>query len=189
MNPILITVVHSTYVYEYSSAEEASHHLSRFPAEIRLDLHGVLDILPDDCPISKTASVVCISYVTEKTKQEALEEIQMRIHSGQILYGVLVFKRGRGAEKYRYVEEGSKAWVNQQIPFCDRAQTLRGCDYVATRKSDRALFVDDSTDHLRSTRLLVPEIQCVLFNTGIPTQLLKILSDWGKLTINDPLHQ
>ncbi len=85
-----------------------------------------------------------------------------------------MFKRGRGAEKYQYIEEGSKAWVNQQIPFCDRA-----------------LFVDDSTDHLRSTRILVPEIECILFNTGIPTQLLKLLSDWehgGKSAINDPMH-
>ncbi len=71
MNPVLITVVYGESIQEYSSAEEARLHLSRFPAEIRLDLHGVLDILPRDCQISKTATVVCISYVTEKTKQEA----------------------------------------------------------------------------------------------------------------------
>ena len=68
--------------------------------------------------------------------------------------------------------KGSKAWVNQQIPFCDRG-----------------LFVDDSTDHLRSTRMLVPEIECILFNTGIPTHLLKLISDWVNSGINDPLHQ
>ena len=36
MNSVLITVVHGESIQEYSSAEEARIHLSRFPAEIRL---------------------------------------------------------------------------------------------------------------------------------------------------------
>jgi hypothetical protein len=92
------------------------------PANIRLDLHGVLDIIPNHQQlIDDRETIACISFVGE----------------------------------------GSKAGVNKHIPA-----------------DGPCIFIDDSTDHLRSTKYLLPHITCKLFNTGIPTQLLEILKIW-----------
>jgi hypothetical protein len=160
----LIEVIHATKLRKYINPVEAERHLSNYPANIRMDLHGVLDILPKDIPLVKNREVnriVCISFVGENTRYEAAKDIQDRIQTGQIDYGVLVFKRGKGKDRFTYTEEGSKAWVNQHIP-----------------SNGPAIFIDDSTDHLRSTKHLLPDMTCTLFNTGIPTQLLTLLKKW-----------
>jgi hypothetical protein len=155
-----LEVIHATEICAYSRPEEAVFSV----ANIRMDLHGVLDVIPPDIALVEDRTknrIVCISYVTEKTRDEAVKDIQERVLKGQIDYGVLVFNRGRGKERFTFTEEGSKAWVNQQIP-CDGP----------------CLFVDDSTDHLRSTSHLLPSMTCTLFNTGIQKQLLKILQSF-----------
>ena len=160
----MITVIHLHCDYEFATVLEAENHLSLYPASIRLDLHGVLDILPKYTPLVKDRDahkIACISFVGPNTRFEAARDIRERITTGQIDFGVLVFKRGRGKGKFTFVEEGSKAWVNHHIPCVSKC-----------------IFVDDSTDHLRSTKFLTPAITCTLFNTGIPTQLMDILANW-----------
>lgn len=95
--------------------------------------------------------------------EAAKREIQARIGTGQILFGILVFKRGVGKHRFSFEEPGSKAWVNRCLP--------------TSSPSCLPLFVDDSTDHLRSTTHLMGTqgIVCWLFNTGDPKQLLNIL--------------
>ncbi len=162
----MITILRSNGANELLAADAISH-LHQVPASIRLDLHGVLDILPSNIPLITNRNehtIACISFVGPKTREEAMQDIRERILSGQIDFGVLVFQRGRGKDKFTYVEEGSKAWVNYHIP-CPTS----------------CLFVDDSTDHLRSTKYLNPHITCTLFNTGIPNQLLELLAKWDSL--------
>ncbi len=163
MNP-LIDIIHTSTQCTYMNPVEAERHLSNYPANIRMDLHGVLDILPKDAALLKNReanTIVCISFVGENTCDEAAKDIHDRIQTGQIDYGVLVFKRGKGKDRFTYTEEGGKACVNQHIP-----------------SNGPAIFIDDSTDHLRSTKHLLPNMTCTLFNTGIPTQLLTILKKW-----------
>jgi hypothetical protein len=131
-----------------------------------MDLHGVLDILPNDVQLVKDRTknrIACISFVGENTRDEASKDIQERILTGQIDFGVLVFNRGKGKDRFTFTEEGSKAWVNAHIP----------CEVPC-------LFIDDSTDHLRSTKHLIPDMTCTLFNTDIQKQLLTILTKWEK---------
>ena len=162
----MILVLYDGYEIFFSDETSAANYLAKYTASIRLDLHGVLDILPKEMPLCKNRTnhtIVCISYVGENTQECAKKEIQARIESGQIDFGILVFQRGYGKEKNTFIDVGSKAWVNKQL----------AC-------SDRCIFIDDSTDHLRSTMHLMKEdpITCVLCNTGIPEQLLSILSKW-----------
>ena len=158
----LIEVIHSGTIHKYTNALEAERHLSLHPATIRLDLHGVLDVIPKDMQLVEGKyKIACISFVGPSTRNDAIKDINERILHGQIDYGVLVFNRGRGKDKFTYVEEGSKAWVNKVIPC-----------------NEKCVFVDNSTDHLRSTKHLLPDISCILFNTGIPKHLTNAIKTW-----------
>jgi hypothetical protein len=144
----------------FGSPEIAERYLGTLKADIRLDLHNVLDVLPRDLQISSSC---CISFVGPKMYEEAKREIQARIGTGQILFAVMVFKRGVGKHRFTFTEPGSKAWVNRCLS--------------SSSSFSPPLFVDDATDHLRSTAHLMgaEAITCRLFNTGDPKQLLNIL--------------
>jgi len=160
-SPNLIELIHATKIHKYINPLEAERHLSNYPANIRLDLHGVLDVIPTDVQLvtnREINKIVCISFVGGNTREAAVRDIRDRIRTGQIDYGVLVFARGRGKDRFTFTDEGSKAWVNKYIP-----------------SSIPSIFIDDSTDHLRSTKHLIPDMTCTLFNTGIVQQLLDIL--------------
>ncbi len=167
-----IEIVDSDGIHSYNEAQKALSYLSVHPANLRLDLHGVLDILSTDVHLGMpTQKVVCISYVgsvESPVYSTAVLDIQQRIRVGQIAYGVLVFTRGRGsgAARHAFVEEGSKAWVNHWIP---RSPQHGPC-----------VFIDDSTDHLRSTFELSPDIQCLHFNLKNPAQLCALLLEMRK---------
>jgi hypothetical protein len=148
--------------------EEAISYLASHPAVLRLDLHGVLDCLLPTIPIANIP-IVCISFVGPNTHIVAKEDIQRRIQTGQITYGVLVFKRGRGKDAKQFVEAGGKAWVNRHIP-----------------PMEPTLFVDDSKDHIRSTQFVVPSVMCMLFTSKDPTSLMKFLQNWVHTNIPFP---
>ncbi len=156
----MIEVVHYTYTVSFEE-QEAIQYLAKEPIGIRLDLHGVLDSLPPTVQLPE--KTVAISFVGPNTHQVAIQEIQARIQTKQIAYGVLVFQRGRGKDANRYVAPGGKAWVNCHIPF-----------------DGTCLFVDDSKDHLRSTQFLVPSITCKRISSGNSTELLELLQAWSR---------
>jgi hypothetical protein len=140
---------------------QAIAYLSQNPADLRLDLHGVLDLLPSDMPISGEGAI-CISYVgsiESPIYSEVIQDIQQRCKTAQISYGVLVFCRGRGSARHHFVAEGSKAWVNHWIP-----------------RGKHCVFIDDSMDHLRSTSVLSPDITCIQFNLDSPIRLLELIA-------------
>lgn len=126
--------------YQQHQQAEAETKMSQNPAQFRLDLHKTLDtcapetVLPDH--------TCCISYVGSltQTRINARTDIQDRVRSGQLKYGVLVFKRGSDSDPVaanRYQEVGSKAWFNKHTPGIEGKSSV---------------FVDDSMDHILSVR-------------------------------------
>ena len=112
------------------------------PIRIRLDLHGVTDLL--DMDQSMPNSLCFISFVGKYSNIRfgARKEIKERLANGQGSFGVLVFRRGGNS----MTSPGSKAWVNAHIPL-DEPLRLDGRSYGCT-------FIDDSEDHYKSVRSL-----------------------------------
>lgn len=112
------------------------------PIRIRLDLHGVADLL--DMNQKVPDSICFISFVGKYSdiRFGARKEIKERLANGQGSFGILVFRRGGNA----MTEPGSKAWVNAHIPL-DTPLRLDG-------KSYGCIFIDDGEDHYKSVRSL-----------------------------------
>jgi len=130
---------------------------------IRLDLHGVLDTLSHDIEFPCPETICCISYVgsTTETRIQARNEMIKRL-SNQILYGVLVFARGKNKNKSTFYDIGSKAWINSIIP---------------TGKNSKSVFVDDSDDHYMSTKNRnINNLDVCLFGTNQHNNLYKIIN-------------
>lgn len=114
---------------------EAELFLSTMPAVLRLDLHNTLDTVDPDVNIFPSSC--CISFVGRLSQRrlQARLDIQERIDTGQIKYGVLVFMRGKRDQVF--LEDGSKAWFNRVVP---------------TEEGLAPLFIDDSLDHIMSVQ-------------------------------------
>lgn len=144
----------SNQTFFLNSESEAEIYLKKFcKANIRLDLHKTLDTISSSTKLP-TDSACCVSYVGALTitRSEARSEIKQRINTGQIRFGVLVFKRGSSRnpeEANRFTDPGSKAWFNNILPADDDDN----CG---------VLFVDDSEDHVNSVQSI-----------GIPSILIK----------------
>ena len=134
--------------------KEAEEVLKGLVADIRLDFHGVLDTLPlTPLPIDKKIPICCICFVgrQSQTRMDARGQISERIKSGQIEFGILVFKRGT-------IKVGTKAWVNSLL----------------LHKGER-MFIDDSEDHILTTREKCPSIQCIHHTSEKPEDILSAL--------------
>lgn len=125
MDLIEIILHLETKVFNYDQLEEAIALLKSLPSDIVLDLHGVLDTVSATTALP-LKSISCCSFVGSHSplRKEAAMVIKERIESGQIAFGVLVFKRH---EKERY-EIGTKSWY---------------CLLVNAK-----MFFDDSFDHI-----------------------------------------
>lgn len=129
--------------YSMSNIDKAEEFIKNRSAMIRIDLHNVLDLIDDHTKniVSDSSKMVGCSYVgtTTKTRLDAHNEFKKRILSGQLGWGVLVFKRGKhgNPNANSYHEIGSKAWFNRILPF-----------------EDNAIFLDDSDDHVKSVHSL-----------------------------------
>lgn len=115
----------------------AENLLKSLTSDVRLDLHKTLDTLSPNTKLP-TKNNCCVSYVGNLTvtRITAREDIMERIGTGQIDFGVLVFKRGsyKSEERNSFTEVGSKAWFNRLV------QSTNEC----------AVFIDDSEDHVLS---------------------------------------
>ncbi len=152
----------SSNTYTTTTSTQAEEELRQLSASLRLDFHGVADLLPANLQLP-TSSVCIISYVGSKSpyRQEVKEEIEKRMASGQIQFGVIVFVRGSGKKRNCFTNPGSKAWVNSllQIP-----------------ESVKGVFIDDAEDHILSTQLLCPHINSIQF-TGNRENLESLLRE------------
>ena len=141
--------------------------LNKYTANIRLDLHGVTDLLnfdeqliPDD--LRETNKITIISYVGKYSDNRlgARKEVKERIKTGQIDFGVLVFRRGRRRDPSRnmFHESGSKAWANQFI-----------------NTNGPAVFIDDGEDHYESVKSMnIDNLKCILFIERDGPKLMKL---------------
>lgn len=132
---------------EQSLAEQL---LKENPSQFRLDLHKTLDTI--DPKETLPDHTCCVSYVGSLTQTRigARLDIQNRIKTGQLKFGVLVFKRGSHRDPEaanRYQEVGSKAWFNRCVPNV---------------KGKVSVFVDDSNDHVLSVKSVGIQSQRIL---------------------------
>jgi len=138
----LIEIIHPDCMMKFSinQQSDAETMLDTYcKADIRLDLHKTLDTISCNTKLTSN-SVCCVSYVgaLTVTRSEARQDILSRVASGQIRFGVLVFKRGSHRDPEaanNFTEPGSKAWFNKILNADDDANKL---------------FVDDSDDHVNS---------------------------------------
>lgn len=149
-----------TTVLKKWEVDKAESMLRSMPAHVRLDCHGVLDTLPTRLKINRTKKYCMISYTgrTSRTRETARSEAKLRIKTGLIDYGILMFARGRGKNKYSFTEVGSKAWVNSLIP-------------------DGELFIDDGEDHIQSVKLACPNLRVVKHNPRQVNKLIDLISE------------
>ncbi len=122
------------------------------PTSVRLDYHGVLDTLSPNKQLPEGYTYCVISYVgfNGEKHMQTRNELQQRIQNGQILFGVLVFKKGyKRKEKRAFTQPGSKAWVNANL---------------SEEVGKPTYFIDDHKEHLLSTQLLCPHIHCELYS-------------------------
>lgn len=160
---LLELIYPNTDIKIFSKAEEAEAALLGLSSDVRLDLHKTLDTIPSTVKLPfDAAKCCCISFVGQltDTRISARNDIIQRIKDGQIGFGALVFKRGsrkKPEEAVRFVEPGSKAWFNANLPFS--AQQL--------------IFVDDSDDHVESVKYAIPSSICILIQKD---NLLEILT-------------
>ncbi len=140
---IIEIITSKLVIYSEKDLLQAEQALLDLPGtDIRLDYHGVLDTISEDIKLGDGSNnICCISYVGQltTTRINAREDMMNRMKSNQISYGILVFKRGsrRFPEAGdKFVDPGSKAWANKLI----------------SSNSANPIFIDDSTDHVRSVQ-------------------------------------
>ncbi len=139
----------------FTNKEMAENVLKKYLANIRLDYHGVVDILnidekliPDD--MRNKFNICVISYVGKYSENRSSAHIDIinRIKTGQIDFGLLIFKRCRDkilCDKFHDV--GSKAWANNLI-----------------QTDGKSIFIDDSEDHYKSVQSMnIPNLKSILF--------------------------
>jgi hypothetical protein len=130
----------------------------------RTDLHDCLDRFDPALSLFNAPSM-CISYVgaLSTKRREAEVDIEVRLATGQISFGCLVFRRGHGTDRDAFHETGSKAWVNKCLPF-----------------DGHAIFFDDAPDHQRSVQSLgIPGLRTVLVTD--PQSMMAALEDFKSL--------
>lgn len=149
----------------FKNIQLAETILQKYYANIRLDYHGVVDKTQIDQKLTdnKNNKICVISYVgkySDKRLSTRLDIIN-RIKSGQVDFGILIFKRCREFPQCNvFHQEGSKAWANKFI-----------------KMSDKAIFLDDSEDHYHSVKNLnIPNLKSILFK-GDYDDLVKIIKE------------
>ena len=159
-NDILEIISADTNITIFSDheKEEAESFLKELNAHIRLDLHKTLDTISPSTDVkigiksSCAIEICCLSYVGSLTETRigAREDIVKRIKAGQISFGALVFKRGSHKDQelsHKFISVGSKAWFNNLTGYVECSKNAGNC-YCKSFP----LFVDDSSDHVESTR-------------------------------------
>lgn len=145
----LAELIFSNRTMIYTDAAEAESALATLCADIRLDYHGVADLLPTDHDLPPRTCIISFVGRQSQTRIDTRGALQERVSSGQIAFGLLVFKRGT-------TRPGTKAWANRLIQ----------------QQRSVALFVDDSEDHITTTATFCgSRINTWLFQ-GTPFQLM-----------------
>jgi len=146
---------------EYTDCSAAEVALSCLQADIRLDYHDVWDTLSVDfaCP-----GACILSFVGRQsaTRSDTRIAIQQAVAAGRVAFGVLVFKRGS-------TKPATKAWAN----------ALMGASQWPV------LFIDDSDDHLNTSRTVMGDRICAWKNEvpADPSALLEKIADYMRCSV------
>jgi hypothetical protein len=168
----ILEIINKSSYKVFDKQEEAIKYLEKITANIRLDYHGVLDIVPKNKPLivkdRDLNSICAISFVGKlsPTRTDVREDLMSRIKNNQIDFGILVFTRGKDKNKNTFNNIGSKAWVNK---------------YISCNSPKKCLFLDDSNDHVRSTQHLLgnERIHAELFNSENEIELIKKINEYA----------
>ena len=161
-------------IYSAKEHEEAFNaiskkNVSKKNISLRLDFHGVLDTISSTIKLTNLGlgiDICVISYVGKfsQMRVHVRNEIKERIKSGQIKFGILVFKRRRGEI---YTKPGSKAWTNLAL----------------SQNKLSAYFIDDSIDHIESTNSLnIQNLTCIQMMKG--DNLIALIHDLNLLDLS-----
>jgi hypothetical protein len=163
----MIEVVTREGVISSDRSDDATTILKTLPpTSVRLDYHGVLDTLSPNKQLPEGHTYCVVSYVgfNGEKHMQTRYELQQRIQNGQILFGVLVFKKGyKRQEKRTFTQPGSKAWVNANLP-----------------EEKPTYFMDDHKEHLLSTQLLCPHIHCYHYSKTASISLSESIESFAK---------
>lgn len=135
-------------LYNNNNLHELENFLQDKNITVRLDLHGVLDLIDENIKFDNYENICCISFVgfNSNIRTVARNTILKRIGK-QINFGILLFARGRNNNKNTFTVIGSKAHINSIIPI-----------------NKKSIFIDDSEDHYKSTlHLQIPNLDAYLF--------------------------
>lgn len=142
MERIIVTVIFENKERNFKVKEydELKKFISTLNIPIRLDLHGVLDTIDSETDLGNYQNICCISYVgiNSNLVPHVKNEMYTRIENKQIYCGFIVYSKGRNELKYKFTMKGSKADLNRLISH-----------------NGIALFIDDSEDHIESTKFLM----------------------------------
>jgi len=156
-------------IFDQNNIQDLPVIIGKKNINVRLDLHGVLDTLSTDVEFEGADTICSISYVgsTTNTRIQARQEMLKRLNH-QINFGILVFLRGKGTNKNKFVDVGSKAWINSLIP-------------IDIEK--RAIFIDDSEDHYKSTKSMnIENLDTHLFKKK-GNNLYKLINQYNALNV------
>lgn len=126
-----------------------------------IDMHNVLDLFEDNAetPFQRLNGIrICVSWVGNpdgEIGKALVPDMQKRIKSGQITFGIICSKRGKRPKKNKrssddpdavdrniFVESGSKAYIVNKL-----------AEWSKNDKED-VYFFDDATDHVNSVASL-----------------------------------
>ena len=157
-------VVHK--ICREKQAKQAKILLGSFDTHFRLDYHGVVDIteptdklIPDEDRDKYTICVISFMGTHSEQRLKTRASITQRMQLGQINFGIINFVRCKDKKLIdSFHDPGSKAWINQALKI-----------------DNKAVFIDDSNDHIRSTNTLnIENLDTILFQ-GDKSELLELL--------------
>jgi len=151
----------------YTNIEDAENCLKGLRAELRLDYHNVIHLIDHKTvifPEENEFNICVISYVRKfsKFRQNNRKDIKRRIESGQIDFGILVFRRDYNKNSnFTFHVPGSKAWTNKLL-----------------QNNGNIVFIDDGLDHIESVKSLnINNLSTVLFWSRDGSTLLHLLKN------------
>lgn len=152
-------------IFKEKDKKQAIKILQTLTANIRLDYHGVADLINDTDKIieSNQYNICIISYMGTHSENRIKTRLELikRIENFQINFGIINFVRCEDKKaKNIFHEPGSKAWINSLI-----------------KTGDKAIFIDDSLDHYNSVKSLnIKNLQSYLFK-GNKNELVKLINE------------
>jgi hypothetical protein len=168
----IIEVIVDGLIYTCQRQKQAETLLSEVVGNdinIFLDYHGVADLFATDYKFIDEKQTdkksVIISFVgrSGKSRETTRKALMERIKHKQIVAGILVFNRLKGADKIpRCV--GTKAWVIS----------------ILAKGVNKAIFLDDSHDHIELVECSkLPQVSAHLVKSKQTHDITKLISSLG----------